>query len=272
MVKQELPLAASMSLPLVCITLEGNSVEEVLKQAELATAEGADLIEVRFDKLYVEPVRVTAQNTDGVEETSIELVPRSVDSVNVSESISQLKRAIDKPVLFTCRARSEGGNFPDDESTRISIIQQAIDSGVSWVDLELSMDSKARKKLVAAAKETGATVVSSLHNIETTPFTDEIIEMIESNSDKGDIVKLCFQTSNYDNALSIFEAAWKLRDSGQNYSIMGTGIGGDWPRIHAPLLNQKIVYSTLKKGFPLADQGLINIQDLRISWDMLGHT
>lgn len=261
-----------MTLPMVCITLEGNTVEEILREAELATAEGADIIEVRFDKMYVEPVEVTAKNADGIDETSIELVPRSLDSVNISGSIEQLKKGIEKPVLFTCRGRDEGGMFPDDEDLRISILEQAIASGVSWIDLELSIGSDSRDTLFASAKESGATVVASIHNIEATPTADEMIELVEASHDSGEIIKLCYQTHNHDDALSIFEAAWKLRTEGHRSAIMGLGIGGDWTRMHAPILNQAMVFTTLKRGFSLADKGLINVQDLRIAWKMLGHT
>ena len=261
-----------MPLPMVCVSLEGNTVEEVLRQAELATAEGADIIEVRFDKMYVEPVEVTAKNADGIDETSIELVPRSIDSVNTNESIEQLKKGIEKPVLFTCRNREEGGLFPDNEDLRISILEQAIESGVSWIDIELSINSKSRGKLLSSARDSGATVVASVHNIESTASTEEIIDLVESSNDSGDITKLCFKTHNHDDALSIFEAAWKLKSGGQKCSIMGLGIGGDWTRMHAPILNQAVVFTTLKKDFSLADKGLINVQDLRIAWDMLGHT
>ncbi|MBO57663.1 MAG: hypothetical protein CMA77_01540 [Euryarchaeota archaeon] len=261
-----------MALPMVCVSLEGNTVEEVLRQAELATAEGADIIEVRFDKMYVEPVEVTAKNSDGIDETSIELVPRSIDAVNITESIEQLKKGIEKPVLFTCRNRNEGGLFPDDETLRISILEQAIASGVSWIDLELSINPDSRDKLLSSARESGATVVASVHNIESTANTEEMIELVESSNDLGDITKLCYQTHNHDDALSIFEAAWKLRSGENRCSLMGLGIGGDWTRMHAPILNQAVVFTTLKKGFSLADKGLINIQDLRIAWKMLGHT
>jgi len=261
-----------MALPLICITLEGNDIAYILKKAEMATAEGADLIEVRFDNLYVEPVKVTAQNADGVDETSVELVPRSLDSVNVSESIEQLKKGIEMPVLFTCRDRSEGGLFPGDEGARLSILEQAIASGVSWIDLELSIPKKKREKLFAAAIDSGTKVVASVHNMESTATTDEIIDLVGSSGDSGDIVKICYQTQNHDDALSIFEAAWKLKSSEHKYALMGLGIGGDWARMHAPLLNQSLVFTTLKKGFSLADRGLINVQDLRIAWKMLGHT
>jgi 3-dehydroquinate dehydratase len=52
-----------MSLPLVCVTLTGCTVDEMLKDAARATAAGADIVEVRLDKLWVveqkpEPVEV----------------------------------------------------------------------------------------------------------------------------------------------------------------------------------------------------------------------
>ncbi|MBT4059812.1 MAG: type I 3-dehydroquinate dehydratase [Euryarchaeota archaeon] len=259
-----------MALPKVCIVLDGNTVQDVLKQAEQATAEGGEIVEVRFDKLYVEPVKVTVQK-DGVDETSTEYVARPLDSVDVSTTISQLKKGIDKPVLFTCRSKSEGGDFPDDEKARIAILKEAILSGVSWIDLEIEMDAKSRKKLFSAARKSGTTIVASHHSLDSTPSSDEIVKFVESNKDAGDIIKLCYTCRNYDDALSIFEASWELKNGEHSYALMGQGIGGDWARLHAPKLSQNIVFTTLRRGFTLADKGLINVRDLNIAWEMLGH-
>jgi hypothetical protein len=32
------------------------------------------------------------------------------------------------------------------------------------------------------------------------------------------------------------------------------------------------VFTTLGRGFSLADKGLINVRDLMIAWEMLGHS
>ena len=42
-----------MSLPLICVTLTGCTVDEMVKDAARATAVGADIVEVRLDKLWV---------------------------------------------------------------------------------------------------------------------------------------------------------------------------------------------------------------------------
>ena len=43
-----------MSLPLICVTLTGCTVDEMVKDAARATAVGADIVEVRLDKLWVD--------------------------------------------------------------------------------------------------------------------------------------------------------------------------------------------------------------------------
>ena len=51
-----------MPLPKVCVTLSGNTLEEMLEDAALATAAGADLIEVRFDNLWLKRVEVIPED------------------------------------------------------------------------------------------------------------------------------------------------------------------------------------------------------------------
>ena len=77
--------------------------------------------------------------------------------------------------------------------------------------------------------------------------------------------------SGSEGALRIFEAAWELRDSEIKVSLMGIGSGGDWVRIHAPLLNQNFVYSTMQTGWHLSHSGKINVTDLATAWKLLGY-
>ena len=78
----------------------------------------------------------------------------------------------------------------------------------------------------------------------------------------GDIVKACYSTSDRKDALRIFEAALELKSTGHKYCLMGLGPGGDWARIHAPVLGQGLVYATTESGWHLAQQGRINASDL----------
>ena len=50
---------------------------------------------------------------------------------------------------------------------------------------------------------------------------------------------------------------------------MGLGNGGDWVRLHAPVLGQVMVYATMQNSFRLSDKGLINVRDLRDAWALM---
>ena len=47
-----------MEMPQVCVVLSGHTVDEMLKDAALAMAAGADLVEVRLDNLWVREVEI----------------------------------------------------------------------------------------------------------------------------------------------------------------------------------------------------------------------
>ena len=259
-----------MNRPLVCVSIEGYSVKECIKSAGLAALAGADVLEIRFDFLYLSKVFQNNQgDSEEVKKPSFELIPRDVSEVDVKNSIKRLKESIEIPVIFTCRSAKEGGKFTGTEEERTDILMKAIESKVSWVDLEINIDSKVRKKLSDSANKSNTKIVSSYHDIEQTPSAEEIISLIEENSDSGDLIKLCFKTNDHHDGIEIVNACWTLRNSSNQMSLMGLGPSGDWTRLHAPLLNQAMVYATLESDFHLGKKGLINVRDLTDAWDML---
>ena len=55
-----------MADPLVCVSLEGTTVKEMLDEAARAGIAGADMIEVRFDRLYLSrPEPTVTENEEG---------------------------------------------------------------------------------------------------------------------------------------------------------------------------------------------------------------
>ena len=267
-----------MSRPLVCVTLSGYTVDEVLKDAAVATAAGADLVEVRLDLLWAREKEIAPSANSAEEDSNAdsrgpkyvppELVSQPLESVDLETTLDSLKQGIDLPVVLTCRPERQGGYYPGEEAQRIEVLSSAISSGVSWVDLELDIVAESRKSLVEAAK--GKTkIIASSHSDEGPPSASEIFQDVEDSSDMGHIVKLCYNTSGRGDGLRLFEASWDLKETDYDYAIMGSGWGGDWTRIHAPLLGQAMVYATMEKGFHLSRQGRINASDLQTAWKLL---
>lgn len=262
-----------MADPKVCVSLDGTTVEEMTDEAARANLAGADMVEVRFDRLYlVKPDPTISEEEEG---ERVELPPEnSWDTVDMSEvdvdaSIAALKEGLPLPVIFTVRPVSEGGFFPGIESERIEILEKAIDSKVSWIDLELSIDDSTRSALKDAANANGCQIIASIHDINGTPDAATIASMVRDNQDAGDIVKFCGTANNHDDALQIIEAATELSGEGLSHSLMSVNSGGDWARLHAPIMDQSLVYATMKNEFKISDKGLVNVRDLRDAWSLL---
>ena len=262
--------ASVVKRPLVCVSIEGHTVKECVKSAGLATLAGADILEIRFDFFYL--TKILQENQESQEKVSkkkFELISKEVSEVDVAKIISELKESIEKPVVFTCRSKTEGGHFPGNETQRIEILSKAIESEVSWIDLEINIDSEDRKKLHESANNSNTQVIASYHDVLETPNSEKIISLVEENIDSGEIIKLCFKTNDHHDGIEIVNACWSLIDNPKKVSIMGLGPSGDWTRLHAPLLGQSMVYATLETDFHLGKKGLINVRDLTDAWDML---
>ena len=273
MVKDERQVGGPMKDPQVCVSLDGCTVKEVIDEAARANLNGADLVEVRFDRLYLIAPEINEEDLE--DKDAKPLLPpeskwekRSTSDIEVSKVIEELKGGIPLPVIFTCRSTTEGGFFPGDEDERCTILETAIKSGASYIDLELSIEEKTRKKLQAAANESGAKVIASTHG-EGIPSVEEIVKLVSDSSEKGDTIKMCWTTGSQQESLRLVEASWEMKGEGHDFTIMGLGPGGDWTRIHAPVLDQSLVYATLQDDFHLGDRGLVNVKDLRNAWIQL---
>ena len=262
-----------MADPKVCVVLDGTTVEEMTDEAARANLAGADMVEVRFDRLYL--IRPDPTIADEEEGESVPTPPENewetseMASIDVDSTIASLKEGLPLPVLFTVRPVSEGGFFPGIESERIAILSKGVDSEVSWIDLEISIEDSARKKLQKSATKKGCKIVASKHDINGVPNADAIVNLVRENQALGDIVKFCGTAHNHSDALQIVEAATELTGEGLNHSLMALNSGGDWPRLHAPMLDQSLVYATMRNEFRISDKGLVNVRDLRDAWTLL---
>tara|TARA_B100001250_G_scaffold174206_1_gene149847 strand:- start:600 stop:1391 length:792 start_codon:yes stop_codon:yes gene_type:complete len=260
-----------MQKPLVCVTLRGGTAEEMSNDASKAIEMGADLVEARLDFLWTREERIfNDSNSEEVGRKEVEVVVKQMDlgDVDVEESIKTISSAVTIPILFTCRPQRQGGFYPGSEEERLSVLELAIASKPDWIDLEGDISSPEREDLTKLAQN-DSRIIASYHHLERVPSASEISQDVIDFQEFGDIVKVCYSTNDRKDALRIFESAMELNSSDINYSLMGVGPGGDWPRIHAPALGQDIVFATTESGWHLAQQGKINASDLRIAWEIL---
>ncbi len=263
-----------MAEPKVCVSLEGTTVKEMADEAARANLAGADFVEVRFDRLYLkrpeaQPVEDENGEVKHVMPPESEWPERSMDDINVDEAIQALKESIPLPVIFTVRPKGEGGFYPGSDEERHTVLGKAIDSGVNTVDLELSIDGDSRTSLLDNASASKVKVISSIHDTQTTPSAEELVAMVKEHANDEQMFKFCGTVNDHQDALQIVEASHELKDAGISYALMALGNGGDWARLHAPVLGQAMVYATLRSEFKLSTKGLVNIRDLKNAWALM---
>ena len=263
-----------MPEPTICVALDSTTVKAMVDEAARASTAGADIVEIRFDRLYLsKPEPVEVEQEDG--ETKSVMAPESewpindVTSIDADASIQKLKESIGIPVIFTNRPPREGGYFPGTEEERMEILKLAIASKVSWIDIETSIDETEFKALSEDAKKAGCKIIHSSHDINGTPNSEDIATFVREKSEGADMVKFCSTAHSHLDALQIVDAAIDLKGEGHEYSLMAVNSGGDWARIHAPVLGVSMVYATLSIEHRISDKGLINVRDLRDAWTLL---
>ena len=249
-------------------------MKEMADEAARANLAGADFVEVRFDRLYLK--RPEAQPVEGEDGEVKHVMPpetewpvREMDSIDVDASIQNLKESIPLPVIFTVRPADEGGYYPGEANQRHEILEKAIASGVNSVDFELSIEDGIRSELLSKANTAGVRVISSIHDTTTTPSAEELVTMVNEHSKEGEVFKFCGTVNDHQDALQIVEASYELKSSKHAFSMMALGNGGDWARLHAPVLGQSLVYATLRSEFKLSNKGLVNIRDLKNAWTLM---
>jgi len=257
----------------VCVSLESTTVDEMVDEAARANLSGADLVEIRFDRLWLdkpEPEIVEDENGRTREVMSLEntWAVNDLEHVEIEAALDRLVEGIQAEAMFTVRASTAGGFFPGTEEQRLAVLDAALDRGIQWVDLEDNIDAETREKLASKARGANISIVASRHEAST-PSAEDITTWIKDATEKGDLIKFCSMISNPSDALQLVQASMDLKDGDVKFSIMGLGPGGDWTRLHAPVMGQSLVYATMRTEYALKDEGRINVRDVRDAWQLL---
>lgn len=90
------------------------------------------------------------------------------------KDIQTLIKACGKPVICTCRPIPEGGKFSGREEERKAMLQNAIESGADFVDVEISSGLPFRKEIFELTSQLGVKIILSAHFLDRTPPRPEL--------------------------------------------------------------------------------------------------
>ncbi|NYB52520.1 MAG: type I 3-dehydroquinate dehydratase [Methanobacteriaceae archaeon] len=218
-----------ISKPLICVPILQKDRSSVLKTANKAVKEGADILELRIDAL---------------------IDPDPQEVIHLIEEINY-------PLIATNRMKEEGGYFRGSEVERTELLIQAADY-VDYVDIELQTDEKCRSKVIGAAKST----IISYHDFTRTPNLKELFDIVKKEKDLGNIAKFAVMPENIQDTLHVLEVLNQV----DNTIGIAMGVLGRYTRVVAPLFGSPITYASIEGEVA---PGQLNVKDTKDIIDKL---
>ncbi len=150
----------------------------------------------------------------------------------------------DLPLICTNRVTSEGGEVADDEG-RLEMLEIACrNDAVEAVDVELaSIESGTAADVLATARDTGTSIVASVHEFEETPPPERLDDLLERAADVADVGKLAVTAHDPGDVLDLLAATWRRTTAGDRVATMAMGDAGRHSRAVAPLYGSRIGYA-----------------------------
>lgn len=222
--------------PKICVSLSSEDPHKLCGDAQRAEALSADLVEVRLDRLY---------DRGG---------------------ISDIGGAVKVPVIATNRPVSERGSFSRSESERLSVLMEAIEGGIAYVDLESS--TKNIGQVIDTFRRANAKIILSHHDHSRTPKPSELKStLLRLQKSKPDISKIVTTARSPDDNLTILGLLKNNHDTNLLVSF-AMGKPGVWSRLLSPFYGAPFTYASLERGLETAP-GQLSISELRQIYQML---
>ncbi len=233
----------SGGLPLVCVSLMGETIEEIKSNLYdilyEAKANRIDIIEFRGD--YFRDLE---------------------DDVKLAEALEFIStKASDKIILFTIRSPREGGVNRDYGNKSIEAINKyVIDNALAdMVDMELFSVGK-DSILLQLAKHRGVKIVMSNHDFEKTPSKEELINRLSRMQQLGaDVAKIAVMPHSEDDLLCLLQATLAMKHSNTPVVTMSMGINGALSRATGEIFGSAITFASVGEA---SAPGQIPIKEL----------
>jgi len=219
----------------ICLPIVETSVEKALPAIEEANRL-ADLIELRLDYLR-EP------------------------------KLQPLLKVGEKPFVVTNRRKEEEGKFRGEEKKRLEILQQAVDLGVAYVDVEVRSKRSSLWELIKNKR--GTRLVLSWHDFRGTPSPQTMRVLLRGMMRYGaDVIKIVTLARTFEDNLKILSLIPYAREMQQEIVAFSMGEKGKMSRIFAPLMGAAWTYASLDRKRTSAP-GQLTAGELREIWKRL---
>ena len=181
--------------------------------------------------------------------------------------LQKLFRSLPGPVIATNRLAAEGGRWTGTEADRLALLAQALNLGVTCLDVELAADAGFRREVWARRGKTR--LILSWHDFAGTPDAARLEAVLdEMLASEADVVKLVALAREPADNLRMLSLIPKAQGPRQGRHRLLHGAVGKWSRIAAPLLGSWLTFAPFSKQGASAP-GQLTVNDLKRVWNTL---
>jgi len=181
--------------------------------------------------------------------------------------LKRLFRSLPGPVIATNRLATEGGRWTGTEADRLALLSEALNLGVTCLDLELAADAIFRREMWERRGKTR--LILSWHDFAGTPDTIRLEAVLEEMlAAEADIVKLVTLAREPADNLRMLSLIPRAQARGKEIIAFCMGPLGKWSRVAAPLLGSWLTFAPFSKPGASAP-GQLTVNDLKRVWNTL---
>jgi len=181
--------------------------------------------------------------------------------------LQKLFRSLPGPVIATNRLATEGGRWQGTEAGRLALLAQALDLGVTCLDVELAADVSFRREVYERRGQTR--LILSWHDFAGTPDAPRLEAVMEEMlAAEADVVKLVALANDPADNLRMLSLIPQALARGRDVIAFCMGPLGKWSRIAAPLLGSWLAFAPFSKTRASAP-GQLTVNDVKRVWTTL---
>jgi 3-dehydroquinate dehydratase type I len=192
---------------------------------------------------------------------AVELRIDLIENVNLKNLLSH-KRCT---TIVTNRKKDEGGFFTGTERERLSLLIEAVEMGVDYIDIELSTDDSLIEELRTGIEKCGnkTELIISYHNFACTPPMKALQEIFSDSIRRGArIVKMVTYASAIEDNLTILRLTSHINKTERKIIAFCMGEKGKMSRVMAPFFGSHMSFAALEKGLESAP-GQLTVEEMR---------
>ncbi|MHA1948849.1 MAG: type I 3-dehydroquinate dehydratase [Candidatus Thorarchaeota archaeon] len=197
-----------------------------------------------------------------VKSSDADLIEHRMDFMDEISGLKEIYSASSIPIIATCRSREMDGSFDGDESQRISHLLDAIESGVSYVDIEIEVEEEYLERIRNAARQNDCQIIISKHYTQLTPDKSELHALIDKMKNSGaDTIKIVVTPESISDCRRILEL-YSLEGLETPLIAFAMSEMGKFTRVSALYLGAPFMYVSQDSG-RVAASGQISLNDMR---------